>query len=376
MHLPALHYAAQNASTLVLEKILEYEHPLHEGEGGCDVDLQNRIYGYTPLHLAVRIEDAEERLTVVESLLDAGADDTIKDKKGQRAIDAVPADDEDVRRLFRQAEASRKVDNRDIADVSHMTPLPHTRQEYDNNTGRAPGGPQPVFLGTQEYDKCAEWSTSRARAFVRYKPELRPERFKGLPPMESTHYEVAGEKGVQALREKRDSVHSIETGIADSGAGFTPEDSKRVLSKLDRRILPWMAGLFLLSYLDRSNIGNARLDGLEKDLGLRGLQFNNALAIFYPFYVISEVPSNMMLKRTRASFWFAFLMVSWGTIMTLMGLVKNYTGLMIARAFLGIAEGGLFPGIAFYITLWYPRSETGSRMAIYYAAVKCEEWGD
>ncbi|CEL56158.1 putative transporter C1002,16c OS=Schizosaccharomyces pombe (strain 972 / ATCC 24843) GN=SPAC1002.16c PE=3 SV=1 [Rhizoctonia solani AG-1 IB] len=186
--------------------------------------------------------------------------------------------------------------------------------------------------------------------------------------MESTHYEVAGEKGVQALREKRDSVHSIETGIADSGAGFTPEDSKRVLSKLDRRILPWMAGLFLLSYLDRSNIGNARLDGLEKDLGLRGLQFNNALAIFYPFYVISEVPSNMMLKRTRASFWFAFLMVSWGTIMTLMGLVKNYTGLMIARAFLGIAEGGLFPGIAFYITLWYPRSETGSRMAIYYAA--------
>jgi hypothetical protein len=153
---------------------------------------------------------------------------------------------------------------------------------------------------------------------VRYKPEFRHERFKGLPPMESTHYEVAGEKGVQALREKRDSVHSIETGIADSGTGFTPEDSKRVLNKLDRRILPWMAGLFLvcvwhvtnsnwlkgyfqLSYLDRSNIGNARLDGLEKDLGLRGLQFNNALAIFYPFYVISEVPSNMMLKRTRAS---------------------------------------------------------------------------
>ncbi|CAE6440965.1 unnamed protein product [Rhizoctonia solani] len=186
--------------------------------------------------------------------------------------------------------------------------------------------------------------------------------------MESTHYEVVGEKGVQAFHEKRDSVHSVETGAAGSGAGLTPEDTKRLLSKLDRRILPWMAGLFLLSYLDRSNIGNARLDGLEKDLGLHGLQFNNALAIFYPFYVISEVPSNMILKRTRASFWFAFLMVSWGTIMTLMGLVKNYTGLMIARTFLGIAEGGLFPGIAFYITLWYQRSETGTRMAIYYAA--------
>ncbi|CAE6474153.1 unnamed protein product [Rhizoctonia solani] len=204
--------------------------------------------------------------------------------------------------------------------------------------------------------------------FTRYKPELELNGSESLHNMESTHYEVAGEKGVQAFHEKRDSVHSIETGVAGSGVEFAPEDTKRLLGKLDRRILPWMAGLFLLSYLDRSNIGNARLDGLEKDLGLHGLQFNNALAIFYPFYVISEVPSNMILKRTRASFWFAFLMVSWGTIMTLMGLVKNYTGLMIARTFLGIAEGGLFPGIAFYITLWYQRSETGSRMAIYYAA--------
>ncbi|ELU39425.1 Ank domain-containing protein [Rhizoctonia solani AG-1 IA] len=109
-------HSARNASLLVLEKILEYEHPLHEGEGGCDVDLQNRIDGYTPLHLAVRIKDADERLAVVESLLDAGADDTIKDKHGQRAIDVVPADDEDVRRLFRKAEAERRVDNRDIAN--------------------------------------------------------------------------------------------------------------------------------------------------------------------------------------------------------------------------------------------------------------------
>ncbi|CAE6440957.1 unnamed protein product [Rhizoctonia solani] len=112
----ALHYAARSASISVLEKILEYEHPLHEGEGGCDVDLQNRIEGYTPLHFAVRIQDADERLAVVESLLDAGADDTIKDKHGQRAVDAVPADDEDVRRLFRKVEADRKVDKGDIAN--------------------------------------------------------------------------------------------------------------------------------------------------------------------------------------------------------------------------------------------------------------------
>ncbi|KAH7338957.1 ankyrin repeat-containing domain protein [Rhizoctonia solani] len=118
----ALHYAAKNASISILEKLLEYEHPSKEGEGGCDVDLQNLIDGYTPLHFAVRVQDADERLAIVESLLDAGADDTIKDKHGQRAIDAVPADDEDVRRLFRKAEADRRVDQGDIANDSDGEP--------------------------------------------------------------------------------------------------------------------------------------------------------------------------------------------------------------------------------------------------------------
>ena len=138
--------------------------------------------------------------------------------------------------------------------------------------------------------------------------------------MTSTHHEVAGGKGVQALHEKRDTLNSVESAQSSTG-GYTNQQTKNLLGKLDRHILPWMAGLFLvcppdslnirqltdvvhwgqLSYLDRSNIGNARLDTLEKDLGMHGLQFNNALAIFYPFYVIAEVPSNIMLKRTRAS---------------------------------------------------------------------------
>lgn len=70
----------------------------------------------------------------------------------------------------------------------------------------------------------------------------------------------------------------------------------------------------------------------------------NALAIFFPFYVAIEVPSNMMMKGTRPALWIPFIMVCWGICTTLMGLVKKYPGLMAARAALGIAEGGLFPG--------------------------------
>jgi MFS family permease len=76
-----------------------------------------------------------------------------------------------------------------------------------------------------------------------------------------------------------------------------------------------------------------------------------ALAIFFPFYVAAEIPSNMMMKRTRPSFWIPTIMVAWAVCCTLMGIVKNYGGLLAARAALGVAEGGLFPGVTYYITL-------------------------
>lgn len=72
-----------------------------------------------------------------------------------------------------------------------------------------------------------------------------------------------------------------------------------------------------------------------------------ALAILFPFYVAAEIPSNLMMKLTHPSIWLPFTMVAWGICSTLMGLVVNYPGLLAARAALGLAEGGLFPGINF-----------------------------
>lgn len=102
-----------------------------------------------------------------------------------------------------------------------------------------------------------------------------------------------------------------------------------------------------MSFLDRSNIGNARLAGLERDLGMHRLDYNAVLAIFFPFYVLAEIPSNLMMKRLRPSIWIPSIMVAWGTMCCLMGAVKSYSGLLAIRAALGIAEGGLFPGITF-----------------------------
>ena len=76
-------------------------------------------------------------------------------------------------------------------------------------------------------------------------------------------------------------------------------------------------------------------------------------AVFFFTYCVFEVPSNLLLKKFRPSVWLPSIMVAWGTVMTLMGIVQNYHGLLICRIFLGVAEAGLYPGVAYYLTMWY-----------------------
>ncbi|KAF8660605.1 hypothetical protein AX16_001584 [Volvariella volvacea WC 439] len=172
---------------------------------------------------------------------------------------------------------------------------------------------------------------------------------------------LTSEKGVVKTVEAR-SLESAE------GATFDAARTTQLLRKLDRNIVPFLSLLYLLSFLDRTNIGNARLAGLEADLGMSGLDYNVALAVFFPFYVAAEVPSNIMMKRTSPSLWICIIMLAWSICTTLMGLVHNFTGLLIARMALGLAEGGLFPGVTFYITLWYRRHECAYRMALFFSA--------
>ena len=145
-------------------------------------------------------------------------------------------------------------------------------------------------------------------------------------------------------------------------------DPKKVLRKMDLHLIPMLALLYLLSFLDRGNIGNAKIEGLPESLGLTGGQYNWTLTVFFFTYAAFEVPSNLLLKRLRPSIWLPLIMVAWGIVMTLMGIVQSYTGLLLARLFLGVAEAGLYPGVAYYITLWYKRTEAQFRQALFFSA--------
>ncbi|KAI0091563.1 MFS general substrate transporter [Irpex rosettiformis] len=143
---------------------------------------------------------------------------------------------------------------------------------------------------------------------------------------------------------------------------------KKLMRKLDLWLLPWLTFLYLLSFLDRSSIGNARLYGLEKDLGINDKQYNLALTIFFIAYIVFDIPSNVFLKRLRPSILLSTLMLLWGIVMTVQGLVHNYGGLLGTRWMLGLFEGGFFPGAAYYFSCWYKRSEFGLRLAFFQSA--------
>ncbi|KAH8120224.1 MFS general substrate transporter [Phellopilus nigrolimitatus] len=145
-------------------------------------------------------------------------------------------------------------------------------------------------------------------------------------------------------------------------------DEKKLLRKIDLYIIPWLALLYLLNFLDRANIGNAKLYNMEEDLHITDSQYLIALTTFFFPYALFELPSNVLLKKLRPSRWLSFLMLMWGITMTLHGVVKDYGGLITLRVFLGLFESGLYPGIAFYLSCWYKRTELGTRVAFFFTS--------
>ncbi|RAK80017.1 MFS general substrate transporter [Aspergillus fijiensis CBS 313.89] len=163
-------------------------------------------------------------------------------------------------------------------------------------------------------------------------------------------------------------LHEIDDPDAGLSEAEKANIDRRLLRKLDLRLIPWLSLLYLASFLDRTNIGNAKLDGLQQALNMSNAQYNASLTVFFVSYSVFEPLTNVLLKRTRPSLFIPTIIVLWGICMTTMGLVHNYGGLITARWFLGLAEAGLFPGISYYLSCWYKRSEFGIRMAIFFSA--------
>ena len=128
---------------------------------------------------------------------------------------------------------------------------------------------------------------------------------------------------------------------------------QRTIAKVSRRIVPFLMLCYFVAYLDRVNVGFAALT-MNKALGISATAFGFGAGIFFFSYFLFEVPSNLALERFGARKWIARIMLSWGILSGMMAVVSGETGFYVVRVLLGIAEAGFFPGIIFYLTLWFP----------------------
>ncbi len=149
----------------------------------------------------------------------------------------------------------------------------------------------------------------------------------------------------------------------------------RTIAKVSKRLVPFLIVCYFVAYLDRVNVGFAALT-MNHDLGLSETAFGFGAGIFFIAYFIFEVPSNLLLERFGARKWIARIMLSWGILsgaMAFIPAIARATGLgnehsfYLLRVLLGVAEAGFFPGIIFYLTLWFP-AEYRARIVGYFMA--------
>ena len=125
------------------------------------------------------------------------------------------------------------------------------------------------------------------------------------------------------------------------------------MRKVTRRLIPFLAILYIVSFVDRVNMGFAALT-MNKQLGLTPVMFGTASGIFFLSYFLFEVPSNLILHRVGARLWIARVMVSWGIVSSATAFVTTAHQLYTLRFLLGAAEAGFFPGVILYLTYWFP----------------------
>ncbi|KAK2594295.1 hypothetical protein QQS21_008001 [Conoideocrella luteorostrata] len=146
---------------------------------------------------------------------------------------------------------------------------------------------------------------------------------------------------------------------------FDRAAESRLRLKIDFYVVPTVAILYLFCFIDRTNLGNARIAGLEADLNFTGYNYNEIISIFYVSYVIFEIPSNLLCKYMGPGWFLPLAAILFGITSLVTAYVHNYAQMAGVRFLLGVFEAGMLPGCAYYLSRWYRRSELAFRLALY-----------
>lgn len=176
---------------------------------------------------------------------------------------------------------------------------------------------------------------------------------------------IHSEKVEETAHEAAERGHAATDQYGHSLVQFDPVAEAKLRRKIDFCIVPTVALLYLFCFIDRANIGNAKLAGFEKDLKLEHYDYNKVLSIFYISYIIFEIPSNMACKWIGPGWFIPAISLGFGICSIGTAFVHDIHSAAGVRFLLGMFEAGMLPGIAYYLSRWYRRSELALRLSLY-----------
>lgn len=144
--------------------------------------------------------------------------------------------------------------------------------------------------------------------------------------------------------------------------------ARSTVSKVTRRLIPFMFVLYVANYIDRVNVSFAA-HGMSADLGLTGTAYGFGAGIFFLGYILFQIPANLILVRVGARRWIGTIIVAWGLVAGAMAFVRTPVEFYVLRVLLGFAEAGFFPGMIMYLTLWFPASERARSVSRFMTAI-------
>ncbi|KAK7924429.1 allantoin permease [Apiospora marii] len=178
----------------------------------------------------------------------------------------------------------------------------------------------------------------------------------------STKKEVSG-KGPAPVQDGDAALQYVNVGETIE---MTPEDEKRLLRKIDRRIVPLMFGCYFLQYLDKTLINYANVMGLRKDTGITGDQYSELATVFYVTYLAFEFPTAYLMQRLPTAKFLGVNVLLWGLMVTCNSTSHNWAGLVSLRVLLGCFEASVAPALILITTMWYKKSEQPPRVGFWY----------
>lgn len=148
-----------------------------------------------------------------------------------------------------------------------------------------------------------------------------------------------------AILDSKEEIHPQQAMFDDFASrddGWREQQNKALLRKVDLHLLPFLIIMYLLNFLDRSNLAQARQGSLEEDLGMKGTDFNLATSILFVGYLLMQLPSNVFITRVKPSLYLASAMCLWGVVSACNAATHNFQGLVVLRFFLGFVEAPFF----------------------------------